>query len=144
MRDFKVDFSIHVVYLQLSLHNTLPWKLNLQFQSTLCVFLCYSSCLTDRISNVFVIDVIEGGSGSGLSPREQLTTELPTEVAGQLYAYRLNDSAAVLRTREWQPFRSSEIAAIGLQEAGDGIYICAAENANEVSNRTVTIRVAGV
>ena len=115
-----------------------------------CVFLCYSSCLTGRRSNVPVVDVpppIEGGSGSGLAAREQLTTELtfpPTEAAGQLYAYRLNDSAAVLRTREWQPFGSSPIAAIGLQEAGNGTYICAAENANEVSNRTVTIRVSGV
>ena len=91
---------------------------NLQFQSMFCVFLCYSSCLTGRRSNVPVVDVpppIEGGSGSGLAAREQLTTELtfpPTEAAGQLYAYRLNDSAAVLRTREWQPFGSSPIAAI--------------------------------
>ena len=110
----------------------------------------YSSYLTGRRSNVPVVDVpppIEGGSGSGLAAREQLTTELTfpqTEAAGQLYAYRLNDSAAVLRTREWQPFRLSQVAAIGLQKVGDGMYICVAENANEVSDQTVTIRVSGM
>ena len=111
---------------------------------------CYSSCLTGRRSNVPVVDVpppIEGGSGSGLAAREQLTTELTfpqPEESGQLYAYRLNGSAAVLRTREWRPFGTSQIAAIGLQEAGNGMYICVAENANEISSQTVIIGVSGM
>ena len=111
---------------------------------------CYSSCLTGRRSNVPVVDVpppTEGGSGSGLAAREQLTIELTfpqPEESGQLYAYRLNGSAAVLRTREWRPFGTSQIAAIGLQEAGNGMYICVAENANEISSQTVIIGVSGM
>ena len=110
----------------------------------------YSSYLTGRRSNVPVVDVpppTEGGSGSGLAAREQLTIELTfpqPEESGQLYAYRLNGSAAVLRTREWQPFGTSQIAVIGLQEAGNGMYICVAENANEISSQSVTIGVSGM
>ena len=90
---------------------------------------------------------IEGGSGSGLGIREQVTTQLTfpsDETVGQLYAYRLNDSASILRTREWRPFGLSQVAAIGLQGAGDVMYICVAENANEVSDQTVSIRVTGM
>jgi len=122
----------------------------MRLKLTSSIQFCYSSCLTGRRSNVPVVDVpppIEGGSGSGLAAREQLTTELTfpqPEESGQLYAYRLNGSAAVLRTREWRPFGTSQIAAIGLQEAGNGMYICVAENANEISSQTVIIGVSGM
>ena len=66
----------------------------------------------------------------------------PTEDVGQLYSYRLNSSAAVLRTRRWQPFRGQEVA-IGVQQPGSGMYVCLAANANERSMQTVTITVQG-
>ena len=83
----------------------------------------------------------EGGSGSGFENIEQMTLpfQFPlTEDVGQLYSYRLNSSAAVLRTRRWQPFRGQEVA-IGMQQTGDGTYMCLAANANERSIQTMTI-----
>ena len=91
----------------------------------------------------------EGESGSGL---EQVTTPLAfpeTEVVGQLYSYRMNSSAAVLRTRMWEPFRGQEVAigvqqvAIGVQQAGSGVYMSLAANTNDTSDQTVTITVQG-
>ena len=84
----------------------------------------------------------ERGSGSGM---EQVTTPLAfpeTEVVGQLYSYRMNSSAAVLRTRMWEPFRGQEVA-IGVQQAGNGMYMCLAANTNDTSDQTVTITVQG-
>ena len=84
----------------------------------------------------------ERGSGSGM---EQVTTPLEfpeTEVVGQLYSYRMNSSAAVLRTRMWEPFRWQEVA-IGVQQAGNGMYMCLAANTNDTSDQTVTITVQG-
>ena len=76
---------------------------------------------------------------------EQVTTPLAfpeTEVVGQLYSYRMNSSAAVLRTRMWEPFRGQEVA-IGVQQTGNGMYMCLAANTNDTSDQTVTITVQG-
>ena len=86
-----------------------------------------------------------GGSGSGFEANEQMTLLFEfssTEDVGQLYSYRLNSSAAVLGTRRWQPFRGQEVA-IGVQQAGNGMYICEAANANERSMHSVTVTVQG-
>ena len=99
-------------------------------------------------TNVSVVDVpapTEEGSGSGFENIEQMALpfQFPlTEDLGQLYSYRLNSSAAVLRTRGWQPFRGPEVA-IGVQQTGSGMYMCLAANANERSMETVTIVVQG-
>ena len=88
---------------------------------------------------------IEGGSGSGFETIEQITLPFefpPTEDVGQLYSYRLNSRAAVLGTRRWQPF-SGQNVTIGVQQAGNGMYMCLAANANERSMQTVTITVQG-
>ena len=88
---------------------------------------------------------IEGGSGSAFGPIEQMTIRFefpPTEEVGQLYSYRLSSRAAVLGTRRWQPFGGQNVT-IGVQPTGNGTYMCLAENANERSTRTVTIRVQG-
>ena len=88
---------------------------------------------------------IEGGSGSGFEAIEQMMLPFEfalTEDLGQLYSYRLNSSAAVLRTRRWQPFGGQEVA-IGVQQTGNGTYMCLAANANERSIQTVTIIVEG-
>ena len=96
--------------------------------------------------NVSVVDVpahSEEGSGSGFENIEQMTLQFQfpsAENVGQLYSYRLNSSAAVLRTRGWQPFRGQEVA-IGVQQTGSGMYMCLAANANERSMETVTIEV---
>ena len=80
----------------------------------------------------------ERGSGSVTTP-----LAFPeTEVVGQLYSYRMNSSAAVLRTRMWEPFRGQEVA-IGVQQAGNGMYMCLAANTNDTSDQTVTITVQG-
>ena len=85
----------------------------------------------------------EGGSGSGFEAIEQITPsfEFPsTEDVGQLYSYRLNSSTAVLGTRRWQ-LSSGQNVTIGVQQAGNGMYMCLAANANERSMQTVTITV---
>ena len=88
---------------------------------------------------------IEGGSGSAFGPIEQMTIrfEFPSaENVGQLYSYRLNSRTAVLGTRRWQPFGGQNVT-IGVQQTGNGTYMCLAENANERSIQTVIIRVQG-
>ena len=125
--------------------------------SSTCSFLQFTACahmiatlftpFCPTVStNVSVVDVpapTEGGSGSGIEALEQMTSsfEFPlTEDVGQLYSYRLNSSAAVLGTRRWQ-LSSGQNVTIGVQQAGNGMYMCLAANANERSMQTVTITV---
>ena len=92
-----------------------------------------------------VDDPTEGGAGSGFEVIEHVTTQLAfplTEDVGQLYSYRFNSRAAVLRTRRWQPFRGQEVA-IGVQQTGSGMYMCLAANAIERSMQTVIITAQG-
>ena len=109
------------------------------------LFTPFSPTVSTNVSEVDVPAPTEGGSGSGFETIEQITPsfEFPlTENVGQLYSYRLNSSAAVLGTRRWQPF-SGQNVTIGVQQAGNGKYMCLAANANERSMRTVTITVQG-
>ena len=130
-------------------HMQLPaaWLLLSSLQLVYTWLLLFSLPFCPTVStNVSVVDVpppTEGGSGSGFEAIEQMTSsfEFPlTEDVGQLYSYRLNSSAAVLGTRRWQ-LSSGQNVTIGVQQTGNGMYLCLAANANEESMRTVTITV---
>lgn len=68
-----------------------------------------------------------------------LTDSFASEVVGQLYAYRLSASTAVLRTRVSMDLMNNSVA-IGIQTIADGEYSCVAENANLQTNLTFTIQ----
>ena len=80
----------------------------------------------------------ESASGSGIEP---IVTQvmLADEVAGQLYAYRLNRSAVILGTRDENFFG----AAIGIGAVASGRYRCLAENDNVNSTTVVNIILSG-
>ena len=62
---------------------------------------------------------------------------VPYEQVGQLYAYRINDSAVILGTRR----ANSLGASIGIGSIAQGIYQCLAENANAKSEKEINISV---
>ena len=87
------------------------------------------------------------GSGSGQSGiGEDITTDQygfpEEETAGQLYAYRLNSSAVVLRTRESYDMMGQRIP-IGIKQVAHGMYQCEAGNANLNVTEDVIITVVG-
>ena len=62
---------------------------------------------------------------------------VPNEQVGQLYAYRINDSAVVLGTRRASTFGAS----IGIGSVASGTYRCLAENDNANSQNIITISI---
>ena len=83
------------------------------------------------------------GSGGGAGDSIMLTPistffVVPNEQVGQLYAYRINDSAVVLGTRRASTFGAS----IGIGSLANGAYRCLAENDNTNSQRIVTVSTA--
>ena len=62
---------------------------------------------------------------------------LPDEQVGQLYAYRINDSAVVLGTRRASVFGAS----VGIGAVASGEYQCLAENDNANNILTISIDV---
>ena len=96
-------------------------------------------------------EVIGSGAGAGagadssdagnmltpLSMSDDGFPVVPNEQVGQLYAYRINDSAVVLGTRRASTFGAS----IGIGSIASGTYQCVAENYNANSESSVTISV---
>ena len=92
---------------------------------------------------------VDAGAGAGagadntsniltpMSMGDEEFSVVPNEQVGQLYAYRINDSAVVLGTREASTFGAS----IGIESVADGTYQCRAENANANSDSRITISV---
>ena len=81
-----------------------------------------------------------GDAGNMLTPMSMSDNGfpvVPNEQVGQLYAYRINDSAVVLGTRRASTFGAS----IGIGSVASGTYQCLAENANANSESSVTISV---
>ena len=76
----------------------------------------------------------DSNAGSMLTP---MFTVVPNEQVGQLYAYRINDSAVVLGTRRASTFGVS----IGIGSVANGAYQCLAENDNARSQNIITISV---
>ena len=69
--------------------------------------------------------------------------EIPSKVnerAGQLYAYRINESAVILGTRDNETFN----APIGIKPVADGEYKCLTINTNETETIILNIRVKGM
>ena len=62
---------------------------------------------------------------------------VPNEQVGQLYAYRINDSAVVLGTRRASTFGAS----IGIGSVANGTYRCRAQNDNANSESVININV---
>ncbi len=62
---------------------------------------------------------------------------VPNEQVGQLYAYRINDSAVVLGTRRASTFGAS----IGIGSVASGTYQCLAENDNANSQSIINVNV---
>ena len=60
---------------------------------------------------------------------------VPNEQVGQLYAYRINDSAVVLGTRRASTFGAS----IGIGSVANGTYWCLAQNDNANSQSIITV-----
>ena len=81
-----------------------------------------------------------GDAGNMLTPMSMSDNgfpAVPNEQVGQLYAYRINDSAVVLGTRRASTFGAS----IGIGSVANGTYRCLAENDNAKSESSVTISV---
>ena len=84
------------------------------------------------------------GSGAGgnmltpISMIEEAFPVVPNEQVGQLYAYRINNSAVVLGTRRASTFGAS----IGIGTVASGTYRCLAKNANANSQNLTTISVS--
>ena len=81
-----------------------------------------------------------GDAGNMLTPMSMSDNGfpvVPNEQVGQLYAYRINDSAVVLGTRRASTFGAS----IGIGSVTSGTYQCVAENDNANSESNVTISV---
>ena len=78
-------------------------------------------------------------AGNILAPimNEDVFSVVPNEQVGQLYAYRINDSAVVLGTRRASTFGAS----IGIGSVASGTYRCLAENDNANSESIITINV---
>ena len=77
-------------------------------------------------------------AGNMLTPiDDDMFSVVPNEQVGQLYAYRINDSAVVLGTRRASTFGAS----IGIGSIANGTYRCLAENDNAISQNIVNINV---
>ena len=76
-------------------------------------------------------------AGNMLTPMlmNDVFSVVPNEQIGQLYAYRINDSAVVLGTRRASTFGAS----IGIGSVASGTYWCLAENDNANSQRIITL-----
>ena len=81
----------------------------------------------------------DGNAGNILTPMflNDGFSVVPNEQVGQLYAYRINDSAVVLGTRRASTFGAS----IGIGSAASGTYRCVAENDNANSEDITTISI---
>ena len=66
-----------------------------------------------------------------------ITSQVTGERPGQLYAYRVNNSAAYLGTRDNLTFGAS----IGIKMVANGMYICDAQNDNENAAASLTVNV---
>ena len=84
----------------------------------------------------------DGNAGNMLTPMndDMLFSVVPNEQVGQLYAYRINNSAVVLGTRRASTFGAS----IGIGLVANGMYRCLAENDNANSQRTININVTSM
>ena len=71
------------------------------------------------------------------SPSDEGFSVLPNEQVGQLYAYRINDSAVILGTRRASVFGAS----VGIGPVANGDYRCLAENDNTNNILTISIDV---
>ena len=86
-----------------------------------------------------------GAGDDGINAGDKLTPMndddtffvVPNEQVGQLYAYRINDSAVVLGTRRASTFGAS----IGIGSVASGTYRCLAENDNANSQDVININV---
>ncbi len=72
-----------------------------------------------------------------LEVERDVPTKLPTEKAGQLYAYRLNESAVILGTRD----NATLGARVGVSLEANGHYECLTKNINETEIIHVNISV---
>ena len=63
-----------------------------------------------------------------------------SEVAGQLYAYRMSQDLVVLGTRGLVP---NSGASVGVKEIANGMYTCVAVNNEANNSQTVVIDVDG-
>jgi len=63
-----------------------------------------------------------------------------SEVAGQLYAYRMSQNLVVLGTRGLVP---NSGASVGVKEIASGMYTCVAVNNEANNSQTVVIDVDG-
>ncbi len=81
----------------------------------------------------------DSNTGNMLTPMNDDDTfsVVPNEQVGQLYAYRINDSAVVLGTRRTSTFGAS----IGIGSVASGMYRCQAENDNANSQSVININV---
>lgn len=77
-----------------------------------------------------------GGSGEG-SDLMPFSSDVTTLRAGEVYAYRHNETFVVLGTRKREVFGT----AIGIGVASMGQYTCVATNERVNKSRTVSIRV---
>ena len=68
---------------------------------------------------------------------DDMFSVVTNEQVGQLYAYRINDSAVVLGTRRASTFGVS----IGIGSVANGTYRCFAENDNANDQRIISINV---
>ena len=79
------------------------------------------------------VDLSDGSESGQSGLGEDITTDRfafpDVEQVGQLYAYRLNNSAVVLRTRESYDMMGQRIP-IGIKQVAHGMYQCEAKNAN--------------
>ena len=88
---------------------------------------------------------VDAGAGAGvdntgnrltpMSINDEEFSVAPDEQVGQLYAYRINDSAVILGTRESSTFGAS----IGIGSVAGRTYQCLAENANANRDSRITI-----
>lgn len=89
---------------------------------------------------VFDTMVMEG-SGSGNGPIKTFSnlTVLENERAGQVYAYRYNETTVVLGTRKREVFG----AAVGIGEASSGLFKCIAYNElNQDHEQVIDIKIS--
>ena len=102
--------------------------------------------LTVSEVNVTMNEDGSASSGNGNDLMNGIQTEFTytfpeKEILGQLYAYRINNSAVVLRTRE--TFYLDQRIPIGISQVAKGEYTCTARNANEMDEVSVNIDIVG-
>ena len=90
--------------------------------------------LCGNFTAVTEIELNENETAIHLTPPYETLSD---EIAGQLYAYRLNRSAVILGTRDENVFG----AAVGIGALASGRYSCSAENSKINRSVEVAIRV---